>query len=263
MIDDIKGLIREYLFPAFKITNQEIKIYIVMVIFSLVNFSSGFVKIKGIYTLLFLLLQFLAWAFSLSVPFFINRHLEKQKIEYDFMVKKTLNIAKRLIIPGIIFFILTMFLVFVMGGIFVATQGPNHKITAIEIQSYFNSLSNQLISFQHQPLLYLIWIPLTLAMSLFTFQSVFFTLKQRGFFISFIDSLRFSLKNMRFIYLVTIYSLALGLVSFIYPYPSNIASFKDFNLRLIFFLVSLLTQYFLLVKITTATLYFLNKEIKR
>jgi len=253
MISDIKELIRKYFFSAFKIANKENKIYIIIVAFSLINFSSGFFNTKEPYSLLFSLLQFLAWAFSLSVPYFIIKHLEKQKIEYGFMVKKTLTTARRLIIPAILVTILVLFVI--MGSIFVAIQGQ----TAAEIQSYFKSLYTQLIDLPHQPIVFLVTIPFALVTSLFCFQPIFFTLKQKSFFISFIDSLKFSFQNMRFIYLVAFYSFFLSLFSSVYSFLSS-ASFNDFNFRLVFFFIYLFTQYFFLIETIAATLYFFDKD---
>lgn len=262
MIDKIKALAKEYLLPAFKITNKEIKIYLVIVLFALINFSSGFFKTHGIFTLLFMLFQFLGWAYSLSVPIFFSRYLEEQKIEPDFMVKKTLGIIKRLIIPSIVLYILFMFSIFVVFGVGIALRGTMQKITVPEMQSYYNLFYNQLINFHRQPLLYIILIPVTLVISLFTFQTMFFALRQRGFFRSFIDSFRFSLKNREFIIMITIYSFFIGLISFVSPYPANAAGFTDFNFRLILFLISLVMQYFYLIRTGAATLYFLDKENK-
>lgn len=247
-----------YFIRGFHLVNDEIIIYLFIVLFILINllisFFSAKIKVLSVFTLL---LTFLKWSYIVSIPLFINKCIDKKRLDVGYIAKTTLEASKRLIIPGIIIFILlTVVGSFVIGWLVMSNGGNVAKVQTMMSSLYmtgFNSANNPAILLQSLPFIFLI--------SLFTFQPIFFVMKKRGFFISFIDSLIFSVRNWQFIIFVTIFHF-LGRLIFPIFYPSTLSGLNSFNLvqRMFFQIPTLITEYVGVIISASSVFYYLRLQ---
>lgn len=262
----LNALIKEYFIPAFHFINKEKKIYLIIVFFILLNFLFTFFNSTNrLLSLLNIFPLFFSWAYSLSVPALFKQYFDKKELGFRFIASTLKENSKRLIVPGIVIYVLQIFTVIIIfiGGFFLYRNGINQKITTEEVGNFLTFFSTSLVILQKQPLFYFLSFPINFIISLFAFQAVFFAVEKRGYFISFLDSFKFSIKNLHIICLFTIINIILGLSILITPVSVNPSSFRDLYVQILLLVINIFRQYFGVVITAALTLYYLKLKSKK
>lgn len=137
---------------------------------------------------------FISWVFNLSIPRFYLDALERNLTRESF-IATFMNNAKRLVIPGIVLFILMIFGLMFLLAILVMTLGPGQfdKESLVIFFSQF-SPGNQ----YSLPLGIISLFLATVASGLFLFLPIYFSVEKIGFFRSLWQGILFVKKNLLF-----------------------------------------------------------------
>lgn len=228
----------QYFLKGFSFANQSFDIFIITLFFGSSIYLpdlSGNLQIDLLYGLLFLILM----GFNLSLPVFLIQKQQKQKLNYGEILKVIVNNTMRLLIPGIILFIILVLLVitsFVLVGLFL--QPSNSQVT-----NFFKNIGQP----GPQPIFMLLIAPLTFL----AFTPFFFSLENKNLLISIKQSIQVSFKNLYFIgILMVINIIYYFLISFL---PS------DFWGSVVTTVLAGYTTLFL----TTSTLFYYQARVQK
>ena len=237
----------KYFLQAFIIVNKSLDLYLIgisLILFSLLSQLNLPVGIQSILSFINIALMFILISFTLSIPVFL---LWKKENKFTYLTLKNTVIknTKRIIIPGIIFFVLFTTAAMVLLIIYaVTTVGSGDQVQPTNVERDIASAVNFLTGWS--PIMIIILVLFSIITSLFIFTPIYFSIEGKGLINSAIDSVSFSFKNLGFIFLVILISLLNGFILRLLPPQELWAQF----------LTLILSEYVAFIMIASAFLFY-------
>lgn len=234
----------QYFLKGFSLSKRGLNLLLISVLLSLPGLLSSYIEnsfLGKILSLLDLILVFIGMSFMLSLPIFLVQRQQGKSLNYGNMIEVTLKNTKRIILPGILLFILfgiSLMLLFAVVAIFL------HINTESEITPFIQNVGKS-----WHPILLL---PVVVIMSFFEFTSFFFSLEGNGLLSSLKKSILASFNNLLYISMVI-------LISMISYTVTSFAPIETFWGRLF---TMVLGGYVTLV-LTASSLYYYQNIIKK
>lgn len=200
-------LLLNYFSQGFTLANKSFEVYLVTLILIVMSSINAFIPKppwpEAISTVYFIISTLLYFGFSLSTPVFLREKQHGKALNFRTVFLTTLQNTKRILLPGIVLFIIMIALgIFSMFIIYTS----NNKEQIIQSLRSIGTLNGRdpisLISFA-----------LT---SFFVFTSFFFSLDNKNLLISIKNSIVTSFKHLSYILIIAVISIiSTILVSFI------------------------------------------------
>jgi|SRR3989344_1624111 len=233
----------EFYKRGLKLLNKNIDLYIVAAVTVLITSSLSLMG-NGLFALISIPISLISFSYILSIPFFLRKR-EESKINYEFIFYTSLTNLKRLILPFIGLFLLVV-AILIMGAVTVVIV---FKPGAEDFRQFFSNFADG--RFVFHPLMIIAGLIVTTFMSMFIFQSIYFSLEKTGVIRSFIKSFQFSLKHFKFIIPAILITYLLSQTFYIIRF-----FFSTLSIQLSSIMISLISEYTGLVITCAAYLYY-------
>lgn len=201
----LQKLITNYFLKGFALSKRSLDLLIISLLLSLAGLLSNYTQSSFIIVPLSLISSFISVGFMLSLPIFLVQKQEVKSLNYRNMVKVTLKNTKRIILPGILLFILlgiSLMLSFAVAAIFL------HINTESEINAFTQNVGK-------------VWHPISLLtilmISFFEFTSFFFSLEGNGLLSSLRKSIIAGFNNLRYVSIVILISIISSTITSFIP----------------------------------------------
>jgi hypothetical protein len=229
-----------YYINGFHLLNKYLYLFLFSALLSLLSIFRNDIRvlfnnqINFLINILFILIIIIQYSFRVSFPLFVQMMQNKQKLNINDFSNILINNIKRSILP-----IFSLIFVFVFFSFFISISlsilfGKN-------ILTYQN-LSNKMPFFA--------FISNILLYPFIAFFSIFFSIKEKGYYRSFISSFKFSVKNFKFILLGLIID---SILFSVYVFNNN--QIQIINIFIIFYT-------YISLSITTSSLLYFQDHYK-
>lgn len=234
----------DYYLNGLTLTNRSLKIYLLTIALTSPTLLPSLLSnspLSEILSLLFVPFAIINLGFSLSIPVFLLYRQQNRSLDFQTIISTTIQNTKRIILPGILIFILFALLLISSFIITAVLLHPSKE----QVTQFFQSLS-QLNNGWH-PAIFI----LSIIFSFFVFTSLLFSLEHKGLLDSIKDSFMISFQHLRYLSLVII----TGMISY------SITSFLPTEETWGLFARNAISLYITLA-VTASTLFYYQKNIK-
>ena len=243
---------RNLFIHGFSLLNRNIDLYLIAVLFTLFLFFIHFLNklpfpfglINGI---LLVIVTVLSLSYGLLVPLLLSYNQQRMKISYQTLLKLIVGNAKRLLIPFIILIPILFIVSTIIGAVLIITLHIKNSQQLIQTLDTIQPSWN--------PGYFLFTSILTVLLSFLTFTSVFFSVENLGIFSAWVKSITFSFRNIRFIGLIIVISLATNFVS-------SVINLIPFDRAFVTYISSIPIQYIHLGVLSSSLLYYQHERDK-
>mgnify|MGYP001566154337 CR=1 FL=1 len=236
----------QYLLKGFSLANRSLDILLIGFLLTITSTILGFLlsntaleKAQSALSFIFL---FIGISFTLSIPIFLLQKQQQKSLNYKELIGILVKNTKRIMLPGILLFILFTILLSLSLVIIAIALRPSEN----QVAAFFQNFGKD---WQGWQLIFL--IPIIL-LSFLEFTPFFFSLENQGLWISIKNSIITAFRNLPYI----------GLVTLIMIITYSITSFISMGTTQGQLIRNLIAQYVNLV-IAASSLFYYQSAIKK
>lgn len=180
-----------YFSQGFSLLNKNIKLGVIFLVLQLISGLPNMVTQAGLFgtfvgiiASISLVISFVFWP-ALYKFFFLR--MENKEVTNQLLVKETLMLARRLIVPAIILILFTFLIIAILTAILLS------------IGVDFSQNSTLVLG--------VLMFPLGVIGNLLVFTGIYFVIEKKSFWSSIKQSIAFALKNLKFVAAILVFSL--------------------------------------------------------